>query len=99
MAESTAGMNAGVGDGAVPINRPSEQDVVAGSAQELVEQAPEPTDDEGSKVYAVSYPTDQFVMEGMPVVTTTGTPLTSEQVDKLLPVAEASGVKIVEVAE
>lgn len=99
MAESTAGMNAGVGDGAVPINRPSEQDVVAGSAQELVEQAPEPTDDEGSKLYAVSYPTDQFVLEGIPVVNTVGVRLTQEQADKLLSAAEANGVKITEVAE
>jgi hypothetical protein len=94
MAETTAGM----GGGAVPINRPSDVETVSGSAQELIEQAPAPTE-EGGKVYRVLYPTDQFVMEGHPVVTSSGTALTSEQADKLLPVAEASGVRIVEVED
>lgn len=85
--------------GGVAANRPSgDEAVVRDSAQELIQQAPEP-DAEGGKVYAVVYPNDQFVMEGMPVVSSAGTPLTDEQARNLLPVAEACGVRIVEVTE
>jgi len=94
MAETSAGM----GGGAVPIDRPSAQETVVGSAQELIEQAPPPTEEDGKK-YRVLYPTDQFVMEGHPVVTSSGTALTNEQAEALLPVAEASGVRIVEVED
>lgn len=82
--------------GDVVANRPSEVTEPSNSVAELVRNAPEPSEN-ASAVYQVLYPTDQFVMEGMPVVTTAGTPLTDEQAEKLLPVAEASGVKIVKV--
>lgn len=52
-----------------------------------------------TKTYQTQYPTDRFVMEGMPDITSAGTPLTEEQAEKLLPLAEASGVTIVEVGE
>jgi hypothetical protein len=81
---------------AAEINRPSMEGVVRGSTADLVRNAPEPSD-KAKKSFRVLYPDDQFVMEGMPVVTTAGTPLTDEQAKKMLPVAEASGVQIVEV--
>jgi hypothetical protein len=84
--------------GAVPINRPSEVTEVVGSAEELVRQAPDPTN-KGGKIYQVAYPIDQFVVEGQPVVNTTGVRLTDAQAKEILPAAEASGVKIVEVKE
>lgn len=85
--------------GNVAANRPTGPGVVIpGSTDELIVQAPEPSD-EAKKAYKVAYPTSNFIMEGMPVITDTGTPLTDEQAEKMLPVAEASGVKIVEVTE
>lgn len=84
------------GPGAVPINRPSEVEEVSGSAEELVRNAPEPTE-KGGKIYRVVYPTDRFVVEGHPVVDSSGVRLTKEQADSVIPLAEASGVKIVEV--
>lgn len=85
--------------GGVAANRPTGPEVaVQGSADELVRNAPDPTT-EGGKIYKVLYPTDQFVMEGHPVVGTAGVRLTTEQADEILPAAEASGVKIVEVTE
>lgn len=82
--------------GAVPINRPSDQGFVRGSVEELIADAPDPAKS-GGKIYRVQYPTDRFVMEGMPVVDSVGVRLTADQAKNLLPVAEASGVKIVEV--
>lgn len=88
-----------VGD-EVAANRPTGPEVeVQDSASELVRNAPEPTEDEGSKIYKVMYPTDQFVMEGMPVVNTTGVRLTGDQAEKVLEAAKASEVRIVEVED
>lgn len=89
-----------VGD-EVAANRPTPEGVIVrDSAQELIRQAPEPSEEgANTKIYQVMYPNDHFVMEDMPVVSTSGTPLTAEQAEKLLPVAEASGVRIVEVSE
>lgn len=85
--------------GNVAANRPTGPGVVIpGSTDELIAQAPSPSD-KAKKAYKVVYPTSNFVMEGMPVISDAGTPLTDEQAKKLLPVAEASGVKIVEVTE
>ena len=85
--------------GDVTANRPTPPGVVVNeSADDIARRAPEPSD-KAKKSYRVMYPTDRFIMEGMPVVTSAGTPLTDEQAKKLLPVAEASGVQIVEVAE
>ena len=84
--------------GNVTANRPSTEGVVLESAEHVVRQAPDPVD-KGGKIYKVLYPTDQFVMEGMPVVNTVGVRLTAEQAKNLLPVAETSGVQIVEVTE
>ena len=87
------------GAGNVAANRPTGPGVVIpGSTDELIAQAPDPSD-KAKKAYKVVYPTCNFLMEGMPVVTDAGTPLTDEQAKKILPVAEASGVKIVEVTE
>jgi len=84
--------------GGVAANRPTGPDVVVpGSAEELIAQAPEPTDKGTGKIYQVLYPTDHFVVHGHPVVTSSGTRLTKAQADEVLPAAEASGVKIVEV--
>lgn len=87
--------------GSVAANRPSgDEAVVRDSAQELIRQAPEPSEEgTDTKVYRVLYPNNHFVMEDMPVVSDVGTPLTADQAEKLLPVAEASGVRIVEVNE
>jgi len=87
-----------VGD-EVAANRPTGPEVeVKDSAQELVRSAPEPAD-KGGKIYKVLYPADQFVMAGHPVVNTTGVRLTKAQADEILPVAEESGVRIVEVGD
>lgn len=82
--------------GNVTANRPSAVDVPLESVADLIEQAPEPSD-EAKGVFRVQYPDDNFVMEGMPVVTAAGTPLTDAQAQEILPVAEASGVRIVQV--
>lgn len=83
--------------GGVAANRPTGPEVeVQDTAADLISKAPEPSE-EGGKVYRVVYPDDHFVMEGMPVVTQSGVVLTDAQAEELLPVAEASGVKIVEV--
>ena len=84
--------------GDVVANRPSNVEMPVGSVSELVEAAPQPTE-EGGKIYKVQYPTDQFVVEGHPVVNTTGVRLTAEQADTILSAAEASGVTIVEVED
>ena len=85
--------------GGVAANRPTGPEVVVrGSADELIADAPEPTTDgKTGKVYQVMYPTDNFVVPGHPVVTSAGTRLTKSQADEILPAAEASGVRIVEV--
>lgn len=94
MAEKEVGAS-----GDVVANRPTPDGVlIAGGSHELIAQAPEPSD-KAKKSYRVLYPSDNFVMEGMPVITHTGTPLTDDQAKKLLPVAEASGVRIAEVTE
>lgn len=84
--------------GDVVANRPTEVTTPVDSVDALVESAPDPVD-KGGKIYAVQYPTDRFVMEGMPVMDTTGVRLSAEQAKTLLPAAEASGVTIVEVSE
>jgi len=79
-------------------NRPSAVETVQDSAEHLVRESPEPSD-KANKSYRVAYPTDQFVVPGHPVVTTAGTPLTDAQAKEVLPAAEASGVRIVEVED
>lgn len=79
-------------------NRPSALTEPVGSVEELVRNAPEPSEN-ADKIYRVKYPDDRFVMEGMPVITQEGTSLTNTQAEEILPAAEASGVKIVEVGE
>ena len=86
-----------VGD-EVAANRPTGPEVeLRDTAADLVREAPEPTDEDGAKVYKVVYPADLFVVAGHPVVNTEGVRLTSAQAEEILPAAEASGVKIVEV--
>lgn len=83
--------------GDVTANRPTADDVtLRETADDLVRKAPAPTT-KGGKIYKVMYPTDRFVMAGMPVVDTAGVRLTAEQAKEILPAAEASGVQIVEV--
>ena len=85
-----------VGD-EVAANRPTGPEVeVKGSVAEIVRNAPAPTE-KGGKIYKVVYPSGQFVMEGQPVVNDTGVRLTAEQAKAILPAAEASGVRIVEI--
>jgi hypothetical protein len=52
---------------------------------------------EGGKIYKVAYPTDHFVVDGLPVIDSTGVVLTDEQAQTVLEAADASGVRIVEV--
>lgn len=85
--------------GGVAANRPTgPMDLELNETDALIESAPEPVT-EGGKIYQVMYPIDRFVVEGMPVVNTGGVRLTQDQADEVLPAAEASGVRIVEVAE
>lgn len=80
------------------VGRPSTVEEVVGSADELIRQAPEPND-KAKKVYKVLYPVDHFVVQGYPVVTTAGVPLTDAQAKEVLAAAEASEVRIVEVED
>lgn len=84
--------------GDVIANRPSDLPVPAGTVEELVRSAPDPAAD-GGKIYAVQYPNDRFIVADHPVVESSGTRLTEEQANTILPAAEASGVRIVEVSE
>lgn len=63
-------------------------------AEELKASAPEPSD-KANKVVGVKYPISEFVVEGVPVITAAGTPLTAKQLDEVAPVAKASGVVLV----
>lgn len=67
------------------------------SASEAVEAAPEPTKSEKAKIYRTTWPTDRFVVEDLPVVTTEGVPLTQAQAKKVLAVADSCGVTVEEV--
>jgi hypothetical protein len=49
------------------------------------------------KIYKVAYPTDHFVVNGLPVINSTGVVLTDEQAQTVLEAADASDVRIVEV--
>lgn len=80
-----------------PANRPSTAEPL-NRTEELIAAAPDPSKS-GGKVYKVQYPTNRFLVEGHPVVDTTGVRLTAEQAKAILPAAEASGVKIVEVQD
>jgi len=85
-----------VGD-EVAANRPTGPEVeLRDTAQDLIRKAPAPTE-KGGKIYKVMYPTDMFVVQGHPVVNSTGVRLTQEQAKVILPAAEASGVRIVEI--
>lgn len=81
----------------LPANRPSNAEPL-NRTEELIAAAPDPAKS-GGKIYRVQYPTSRFVMEGQPVVDTAGVRLTAEQAKAILPLAEASGVKIVEVGD
>jgi hypothetical protein len=52
---------------------------------------------EDGKIYKVAYPIDHFVVDGLPVIDSTGVVLTDEQAQTVLEAADASGVRIVEV--
>lgn len=81
----------------LPANRPSVAEP-QDRTEELIAAAPDPSKS-GGKIYKVQYPTSRFVLEGHPVVDTDGVRLTAEQAKTVLPAAEASGVKIVEVED
>lgn len=85
--------------GDVTANRPTPPEVVIeDSVGDIIRKAPKPSS-KARKSYRCMYPTDQFIMAEMPVITTKGTPLTDEQFKAVAPVAEASGVRIVEVSD
>lgn len=87
--------------GGVAANRPTGPEAVAldsAMVDELIANSPEP-DTSGGKIYKTLYPNDLFVMEGHPVVNTDGVRLSDAQAAEIIPMAEASGVKIVEVSE
>lgn len=69
---------------------------VVTTAEELKENAPEPSS-KASKKYRVKYPNNTFVVEGMPVVTREGVALTGEQAKKVLEMAKLCKVSVVEV--
>jgi hypothetical protein len=68
------------------------------SADEAKAAAPEPDEKSRAqkKIYAVQAPTNEFVIEGLPVITTEGTPLTADQAEQVKKIAPANGVVIVE---
>lgn len=59
-------------------------------------QAPEPSSGARKKL-AVAWPSNSFVVEGLPVLTREGTPVTAEQQKKYEEVAKKSGVTLREV--
>lgn len=75
--------------------KPGDQ-AVPQSASEAVAKAPEPSGSARTKV-ATMWPSDKFVVEGLPVVTREGVPVTAEQLKTLQNAAKRSGVKLREV--
>jgi hypothetical protein len=66
------------------------------SAVDAVASAPAPSNAAKTKV-AVDWPTNQFVVEGLPVITREGTQVTAEQYKQAEEAAKRSGVQIHEV--
>lgn len=82
-------------------DKPGVQDptpVAASPAAKAVESAPDESNKASKKVQTV-WPTDHFVVEGMPVVTREGVQLTAKQFDEVQKLAKASGVKVREVTD
>jgi hypothetical protein len=70
--------------------------VAESTAASAVSAAPEPSSGAKTKL-AVQWPTNQFVVEGVPVVTRDGVAVTAEQRKKVEEAAKKSGVRIREV--
>jgi hypothetical protein len=69
--------------------------IAATEAEDAIEAAPDPSaNSKTAKKVQVLFPHGPFVMEDVPVVTNEGTSLTKEQLEKFLPVAKASGVRV-----
>lgn len=66
------------------------------TVQKVVAEAPAPSSNARTKV-ATMWPRDRFVVEGLPVVTREGVPVTAEQMKTLQEAAKKSGVKLREV--
>lgn len=62
-------------------------------AETAKREAPEASDS-GDKTVQVLFPNDEFVIEGVPVITSGGTALTSDQVETATKAAKASGVRL-----
>ena len=62
-------------------------------AETAKRDAPEPSEEGGQNVQ-VMFPTDEFIIEGVPVITSGGTSLTSDQLDTAKEAAKASGVRL-----
>lgn len=60
-------------------------------------ESPGPSAGTTKKKVAVAWPSDQFVVEGLPVVNRTGVAVTAEQYKTLEEAAKKSGVKLREV--
>lgn len=69
---------------------------VENTTTEVVAKAPEPSSGAKKKV-AVAWPSNQLVVEGLPVVTNEGTPVTAEQHKQLEEAAKRSGITLREV--
>lgn len=69
---------------------------VVRSATDAVEAAPEPSKSAQKKV-AVVWPSNKFVVEGLPVVDNKGVPVTAEQYKTLETAAKKCGVTLREV--
>lgn len=68
------------------------------SASDAVASAPPPSDSAKTKMATV-WPSDRFVVEGLPVVTREGVPVTAEQKKTLEDAAKKSGVTLREVTD
>jgi hypothetical protein len=62
-------------------------------AETAKSDAPEPSEEGGQNVQ-VMFPTDEFIIEGVPVITSGGTALSADQVDTVKEAAKASGVRL-----
>lgn len=66
------------------------------TADAAVSEAPAPSN-AGKKRVAVAWPSDRFVVEGLPVIDRKGVAVTAEQHKKLEEAAKKSGVQLREV--
>ena len=72
--------------------------VAVDGADAALADAPD-SPNKGGKLVKVLYPTNNFVIEGIPVVTSDGTRLSAADAKTVMDLARVNGVRVVEVEE